>query len=145
MIVLDTNVVSEPMKRNGERMVLEWLDRQAAESLYLTATSFAELLLGVEILPHGKRKRGLAAALTKLVNELFGPRILPFDQQAAKLYAPLIGQARSKGHVIGAADGQIAAIAGVHGFVVATRDAAPFEAAGVPVINPWKEYRNVRP
>ena len=56
MIILDTNVVSEPMRPDADPAVLEWLDRQTAESLYLTATSFAELLLGVEILPQGKRK-----------------------------------------------------------------------------------------
>ena len=54
MIVLDTNVVSEPMKSNGSRSVQDWLDQQVAETLYLTATSLSELLVGVEILPDGK-------------------------------------------------------------------------------------------
>lgn len=49
------------------------------------------------------------------------------------------GSARAAGHVVGVADGQIAAIAAVRGFAVATRDALPFRAVGVPVINPWKE------
>ena len=139
MIILDTNVVSEPMKPNGSPAVLEWLDRQAADTLYLTATSLAELLVGIELLPDGKRKDGLDAALTDLISGLFGPRILPFDQQAAKILAVLIGHARAAGRAITVADGQIAAIAAVHGFAVATRDTAPFEAAGVPVIDPWDE------
>ena len=139
MIILDTNVVSEPMRPNGAPAVLAWLDRQADESLYLTATSFAELLLGVEILPPGKRKKGLAAALAELIAGLFGSRILPFDESAAKRYASLVGGARAAGRVVGVADGQIAAIAAAHGFAVATRDALPFQAVGVPVINPWKE------
>ncbi|MGH8278996.1 MAG: type II toxin-antitoxin system VapC family toxin [Gammaproteobacteria bacterium] len=139
MIILDTNVVSEPMRRNGDPAVLEWLDRQASESLYLTATSFAKLLLGVEILPQGNRKKGLAAALAKLITELFGSRILPFDEPAAKLYASLVSGARSAGRVVGVANGQIAAIAAAHDFAVATRDALPFQAVGVPVINPWEE------
>lgn len=139
MIILDTNVVSEPMRPNGDPAVLAWLDRQADESLYLTATSFAELLLGVEILPPGKRKKGLAAALAELIAGLFGSRILPFDESAAKHYASLVGGARAAGRVVGIADGQIAAIAAAHGFAVATRDALPFRAVGVPVINPWKE------
>lgn len=139
MIILDTNVVSEPMRPNGDPAVLAWLDRQADETLYLTATSFAELLLGVEILPPGKRKKGLAAALAELIAGLFGSRILAFDESAAKLYASLVGGARAAGRVVGVADGQIAAIAAAHGFAVATRDAPPFRAVGVPVINPWKE------
>lgn len=139
MIILDTNVVSEPMKPNGNPSVRAWLDQQVAETLYLTATSLSELLVGIEILPDGKRKEGLDTALSELVVRLFGSRILPFDQQAAMAYAPLVGRARTGGRLISMADGQIAAIAAVHGFTVATRDAAPFVAAGVPVINPWEE------
>lgn len=139
MIILDTNVVSEPMKPQGNPAVRDWLDQQVAETLYLTATSLSELLLGVEILPDGKRKEGLAAALGELIGELFGSRILPFDHKAAAAtYAPLIRRARANGQAISVADGQIAAIATLHGFAVATRDTAPFAAAAVPVINPWE-------
>lgn len=139
MIILDTNVVSEPMRPGGSEAVLAWLDRQAADTLYLTAINLAELLVGIAILPAGKRKHGLDAALTEVVSSLFGSRILPFDQAAAKAYALVVSRARTAGRAIGAADGQIAAIALVHGFTVATRDAVPFEAAGVPVIDPWAE------
>lgn len=114
-----------------------WLDQQVAETLYLTATSLSELLVGIEILPDGKRKEGLGAALAELLAGLFESRILPFDQQAAMAYAPLVGRARADGRIITVSDGQIAAIAAVHGFAVATRDTEPFEAAGVPVVNPW--------
>jgi toxin FitB len=139
MIILDTNVVSEPMKADADAAVRTWLDEQALETLYLTATSLSELLLGIEILPASKRKKGLAAALSELLANLFGSRILPFDRQAAIAYAPLVGRARSGGRQISVADAQIAAIASVHGFRVATRDTAPFAAAGVLIINPWGE------
>jgi predicted nucleic acid-binding protein len=138
MIILDTNVVSEPMKPDASPAVLAWLDRQAAETLYLTTTSMAELLLGIAILPGGKRKEGLDNALSDLMSYLFGSRILTFDQAAAKAYAPLVSRARVSG-TIAVADGQIAAIATANGFAVATRDTRPFAAAGVAVINPWLE------
>ncbi|WP_271895589.1 type II toxin-antitoxin system VapC family toxin [Candidatus Phyllobacterium onerii] len=138
MIILDTNVVSEPMKSDASPAVLAWLDRQAAETLYLTTTSMAELLLGIAILPGGKRKEGLDNALSDLMSYLFGSRILTFDQAAAKAYAPLVSRARVSG-TIAVADGQIAAIATANGFAVATRDTRPFAAAGVAVINPWLE------
>lgn len=138
MIVLDTNVVSEPMRPAGNPAVQTWLDEQVAETLYLTATSLSELLLGVEMLPDGRRKEGLGAALAELVATLFESRVLPFDRHAATVYAPLVARTRAKGHALSVADGQIAAIAAAHGFTVATRDTAPFEAAGVPVINPWE-------
>jgi predicted nucleic acid-binding protein len=137
VIVLDTNVVSEPMRADSDAAVAAWLDRQAAETLFLTSVSLAELLVGIEMLPVGKRRDGLAAALGQLLDGLFGPRILPFDGRAATAYAKLAGRARASGHTISLADGQIAAIATAHGFVVATRDIDPFVVAGVPVINPW--------
>jgi predicted nucleic acid-binding protein len=138
MIILDTNVVSEPMKAAGNPAVRIWLDSQVAETLFLTAINLSELLLGIKILPEGKRKKALAAALGDQVRGLFGPRILPFDGQAADAYATLVARARAAGQAISVADSQIAAIATVHGFAVATRDAGPFAAAGLAVINPWE-------
>jgi predicted nucleic acid-binding protein len=137
MIVLDTNVISEPMKRHGDAAVRQWLDQQVAETLYLTAVSLSELLLGLAMLPPGRRKQSLDAALTELIEQLFATRILPFDQRAAIVYARLVGQARAAGRPVSVADGQIAAIATAHGFAVATRDTEPFTALGVSVINPW--------
>ena len=138
MIILDTNVISEPMKSNSDARVLTWLDAQVADTLHLTTINLAELLVGIETLPDGKRKQGLGSALTSLLTNLFKDRILSFDQSAAIAYAPIIAKARAAGHTISMADGQIAAIAADKGFTIATRDAAPFHAAGVAVINPWK-------
>ena len=138
MIILDTNVISEPMKAQADPVVAAWLDRQSADTLFLTATNLSEVLVGIELLPAGKRKRGLNAAMQELLERLFGARFLDFDREAAVAYALLVSRAMSKGLAISVADGQIAAIAAVHGFTVATRDTAPFLAAGVPVINPWQ-------
>jgi predicted nucleic acid-binding protein len=75
---------------------------------------------------------------SELLAMLFGARILPFDEQAAMMYAGRVSRARAAGRAISTADGQIAAIAAVHGFSVAARDSAPFVAAGVPVVKPWE-------
>ncbi|HEX5328000.1 MAG TPA: type II toxin-antitoxin system VapC family toxin [Acetobacteraceae bacterium] len=138
MIILDTNVVSEPMKPAGSSNVLRWLDQQDAETLYLTAPSLSELLTGIELLPAGRRRSSLAAALQDLLIGLFETRILPFDQSSAVAYASIAARARSGGQKISVIDGQIAAIAEVHGFTVATRDTTPFLAVGLPVLNPWQ-------
>ncbi|QEL23477.1 type II toxin-antitoxin system VapC family toxin [Bosea sp. F3-2] len=137
MIVLDTNVISEPLRPAGEPAVLAWLDQQNIETLFLTTISLAELRYGVAALPDGRRKEGLGAALERRIIVLFGPRILPFDSDAADAYALIRTRAKAAGRAIGAADGYIAATAAAHGFTVATRDTGPFEAAGLPVINPW--------
>ncbi len=137
MIMLDTNVLSEPLKPSPEPAVVAWLDSQPLETLFLSAISLAELRYGVATLPKGHRKDGLRIALEGRILALFGPRILPFDIAAANAYATIRAQARLAGKTIGATDGYIAAIAAAHGFSVATRDTSPFEAAGLPVINPW--------
>lgn len=137
MMILDTNVISEPMKLLADPAVAAWLDRQEPETLYLTAINLSEVLFGIEMLPQGRRKQGLSAATRELLKGLFGERFLEFDREAAVAYAMLVSCALAKGYSISVADGQIAAIAAVHGFTVATRDTAPFVAAGVPVVNPW--------
>jgi predicted nucleic acid-binding protein len=76
--------------------------------------------------------------MQELLERLFGTRFLDFDREAAVAYAVLVSRAMAKGLAISVADGQIAAIAAVHGFTVATGDTAPFLAAGVPVVNPWE-------
>lgn len=138
MIVLDTNVVSEAMKAQIDSAVLIWLDKQGTSDLYLTATSLAELRLGIEILPIGRRKAFLAGALERILRQIIGNRVLAFDADAARMYAEIVTLARARGLAIGIADGQIAAVAAVHGFTVATRDTSPFEAAGVAFVNPWE-------
>jgi predicted nucleic acid-binding protein len=137
MIVVDTNVISEPLKQRADPAVIRWLDAQEPEILYLTATNLAEILIDIALLPAGKRKRGMELAMQSLLTKLFAGRFLSFDREAAIAFALLGSRAAAKGYSISVADCQIAAIAAVHGFTVATRDTAPFLAAGVPVINPW--------
>jgi hypothetical protein len=138
VIVLDTSVLSEPMKVGGDIAVATWLDRQDINTLYLTTINLAELLLGEELLPLGKRRSALEARIGDVVNAFDVSRILSFDVRAARLFAILVARARAAGSAISVADGQIAAIAASHGYSVATRDTAPFIAAGVPIINPWE-------
>ncbi len=136
MIILDTNVVSEAMKPGPHPAVQAWLDEQAAETLYLSSVTLAELLFGIGTLPVGRRKTALTQTLDGLL-ELFRDRVLAFDTDAARHYAELAVAARAAGKGFSTPDGYIAAIAAARGFSVATRDVVPFQAAGVRVINPW--------
>ena len=139
MIVLDTNVISEPLRQAPESRVIEWIDEQPVETLYLSAITVAELRFGVASLPAGKRRDRLQESLEKQALPLFAGRILPFDMLASQSYGELMAKARAAGLAIGTADGYIAAIAAANGMMVATRDASPFEAVGVDVINPWED------
>ncbi|MCF8212039.1 MAG: type II toxin-antitoxin system VapC family toxin [Rhodoferax sp.] len=137
MILLDTNVVSEPLKLTGDAGVLTWLDAQIVETLYLSAISLAELRFGIAALAPGKRRDTLHTSLEQRILPLFVGRILPFDAAASEAYTVLRARARVQGKAIAPADGYIAATASSHGLIVATRDTSPFEAAGLTVINPW--------
>ena len=136
MILLDTNVVSEAMKPEPDQAVRNWLDEQAAETLYLSSVTIAELMFGIGALPRGKRKDKLTAALDGVLT-LFADRILPFDTNAARRYADLAVKARAAGRGFPTPDGYIAAIATSRDFAVASRDSGAFRVAGLAVIDPW--------
>jgi toxin FitB len=137
MILLDTNVLSEPLKLTSDATVLAWIDAQIIETLYLSTISLAELRFGIAALPAGRRRDTLQTSLEQRILPLFMGRILSFDTTASEAYAVLRAKARVDGKAIAPADGYIAATAKVHGLIVATRDTSPFEAAGLTVINPW--------
>jgi len=137
MIVLDTNVISEAMKPEPQPAVRAWLNDQAAETLYLTSVTLAELLFGIAALSAGKRKNMLEQTLDGLMG-LFGDRVLSFDTDAARCYADLAMNARTSGRGFPTPDGYIAAIAASRNFIVASRVTAPYKAAGISVLNPWE-------
>ncbi|MDZ7857612.1 type II toxin-antitoxin system VapC family toxin [Sphaerotilus sp.] len=137
MIVLDTNVVSEAMKPEPHPAVQAWLNDQMVETLCISSVTLAELLFGIGVLPPGRRRDGLGQALDGVLG-MFRGRVLPFDTEAAQCYAGLAIRARNNGRGFPTPDGYIAAIAASRGFLVASRDMAPYTAAGVAVINPWQ-------
>jgi hypothetical protein len=138
MILLDTNVVSEPLRPMPDLHVVGWIDAQSIETLYLSAITIAELRFGITVLPDGRRKEMLRTRLEDEVLPLFAERTLPFDLSASQAFADPMAKARVAGKAIGKADRYIAAVAACRGFSVATRDRGPFEAAGVTVIDPWE-------
>ena len=138
MILVDTDLISEPLRKVPEARAIDWIDAQPMETLYLSAITVAELRFGVASLPAGKRRDTLHDNVETRVLPLFAGRVLAFDMAASQGYAELMAKPRAAGSAIGKADGYIAATAATNGMMVATRDTAPFEAAGVPVINPWE-------
>lgn len=138
MILLDTNVISEPQRREPNARVIAWMDAQALETLYLSAITVAELRAGIALMPEGKRRDSLHENLEKRLLPMFANRVLPFDMACTKAYAELLAKSRTAGLAVETADAFIAAVALANGFTVATRDTRPFEAAGVSVIDPWQ-------
>jgi hypothetical protein len=136
MTILDTNVVSEMMRFEPSAIVDGWMAAQPAGELLITSITRAEILYGIEVMPHGKRRESLEQAAGRLY-ETFEGRILPFDSDAAPYYAEIVASRRRSGRPIGQSDAQIAAIALSRGYALATRNAEDFAGCGVKLINPW--------
>lgn len=137
MIVLDTNVLSEPLKTSPAPKVIEWLDRQNAETLFMTVISRAELRFGVLKLPEGKRKNALAIQIERVL-DLFKDRTLEFDAAAADKLAEIAAHCEQIGKPATAPDAYIAACAAARDFAVATRNVRHFKHTGIRVIDPWE-------
>ncbi len=137
MILIDTNVISEPLRAAPQPQVVAWLDEQPVDTLFLSVVTVAELRLGVARLPAGRRRNGLIEQLESQVLPAFTGRVLPFDLVATQRYAEAMARAQAKGLSVSVADGFIAATAAANHMSVATRDTAPFIAMGLAVINPW--------
>ena len=138
MILLDTNVVLEPLRPVPDARVTEWIDAQTLDTLFLSAITVAELRAGLALLPAGKRRAGLQESLETRVLPLFSGRVLPFDLGCTRAYAEMMAKARASGLAIASADGYIAAVAVANRLTVATRNTGPFKAAGAAVIDPWQ-------
>lgn len=139
MIILDTNVISEPTTKAPDTRVIAWLDAQASGTLYLSAVTVGELRYGIAAMPAGRRRDEYTDWLENHTLPAFAGRVLAYDLAVAAEYGRLMSAARTAGLAIATADGMIAATAAATGFIVATRDTSPFEAAAVPTIDPWQQ------
>lgn len=139
MILLDTNVLSELMRAKPDPAVVVWIDAQPTQDLLICSITVAEILYGIARMPEGKRRQALQDVAIAMFEEDFAGRILPFDADAAVHYAELAADSEAKGKIADMADGQIAAIARLHGLQIATRNTRHFEAFGVALTNPWRD------
>ena len=138
-MILDTNVVSEPLQARPNARVMQWLDLLDPTSCYITVMTIAELIAGAQRLPPGRKRDGLERSLDIIINRTFEGRILPFDLDAARKWGILTERLRRAGLNGMQQDVMIAAIALSTGNRVATRDTRPFAAAGIDVVNPWSD------
>jgi predicted nucleic acid-binding protein len=137
MILLDTNVLSELMRPMPDASVERWLADRPTASVFTSAITKAELRYGLALLPNGRKRSALAAAMEAMLAEDFRGRILPFDSQAAVAFATIAAERRQNGRPIPQADAQIATIARSRGAALATRNVADFADYGIELINPW--------
>jgi toxin FitB len=137
MFLLDTNILSAVMGTRLVPKVASWMEEQPPDLLFTAAVCQAEILSGITVLPKGRRREAPEIAALAMFREDFAGRILPFDTEAAVIYADLFVQRRSAGRPAATADLMIASIARAHGASVVTRDTGDFEGCGLSLINPW--------
>ncbi len=116
---------------------MKWWQSVPHRVLHTTSVCVAEIELGVERLPDGRRKESLRTALSDVFGA-FSDEILSFDRPAALEYARLVVERSDKGRPIDGFDAQIAAICRVHGATLVTRNVRDFESTGIDVLNPWE-------
>jgi len=138
MILLDTNVLSELMRPAPEPRVVRWLDSCSGEDVWVSAVTEAEILLGIQLLPKGRRRDGFTDLAGRMFEVDFSGRCLPFDTGAAVAYADIVATRTRLGSPISVEDAQIAAIARAGGLALATRNIKDFAGIeGLRVIDPW--------
>ncbi|MBB4066013.1 PIN domain-containing protein [Gellertiella hungarica] len=136
MIFLDTNVISETLRKTPEDAVIRWLVRFDAE-LALSTVAIAEIAYGIQKVRPDQRADRLEQGLREWRHR-FADRIFAFTEEAALAYGEIMGEAVRRGRPMSAPDGMIAAIARVNGGRLATRNLKDFETAGLDLISPWE-------
>ena len=136
--LLDTNVLSELMHSAPDPRVLKWFEVNRESNYFTNAVTRAEMMLGVALLPSGKRRERIALALAAMFDQDFADNCLPFDAAAADEYAILVAERVHGGKPISTEDAQIAAIAIANALVLVTRNRKDFvEIPGLTQIDPW--------
>ncbi len=136
-VLLDTNAVSELMRKSPDPAVAAWVAACPLEDLFFSAVGEAELRYGAAILPEGRRRETLVSDIEAMLRDAFEDRVLPFDSAAARAYAEIAAARRAAGRPVAPADCQIAAIALSRGMAVATRNVRDFKDMAIEVVDPW--------
>lgn len=135
MIFVDTNVVSETLRAAPDSAVMEWLTRHDAE-LALPTVTIAEIAYGIQKIKPAERALRLEPGLADW-RRRFADRIFGLTEEAAMAYGEIMGAAKRQGITMSIPDGMIAAIAGVNGGRLATRNLTDFRTTGLELISPW--------
>ena len=136
--LLDTNVISELVRRKPETRVTAWVEATDEILLYLSVLTLGEIRCGIVSLSNPSRRMALGAWLDGELAIRFANRILPVDEAVADRWGRLTARAEAAGRRLAAMDGLLAATALHHNLTMVTRNVKDVAATGVPVFNPWR-------
>ena len=138
MIIADTNVVSQLIRKNGSTKVCDWMVANA-NNLWTTTITLAEFAYGIELVENREKKLALTNAVAAF-RQQFDRSILEFDIAAADAHGWIQARAKKEtGSRLPELDAQIAAIAIARSATVATRNVKDFERTSVALIDPWSD------
>jgi predicted nucleic acid-binding protein len=135
--LLDTNILAELVKPNGNPAVRAALAEIPTPNVFLSVLTVGEIVKGIALLVSGPKKKHLTKWLAGIESD-YGERVLPLDVETARIWGELTARAQKKGIAIPPADGLLAATALRHGLHVMTRNTKHFEASGALVVDPWQ-------
>lgn len=142
MFLLDTNIISELVKKKPYEPLIQWLRNESEFHLFLSVMTIGEIEKGITKLEEGDKKTLLQRWLHRDVQDRFQGRILPLDEKVLTIWGRVLGEKEIKGIKIPVVDELIAAICIAHNLVLVTRNSKDFENLEVKVMNPWQERTN---
>ena len=136
--LLDTCVISEIVRKQPERKVVQWLESIDQDNLFLSVITIGEIEKGVAKLSDSIRKKKISEWLNEDLLIRFQKRILPLDIKVIIIWGRLLALLEQKGRNLPAIDSLIAATAISHELILVTRNTADFKSTGVEIFNPWE-------
>ena len=142
--LLDTNIISDVIKPEPSKSLLAWMRTQRDDDLFITTLTIAEIRRGILEKPRGKKRNALDAWFVgpEGPQALFAGRVLPFDEQAALLWAQLMAEGKAAGRPRNALDMIIASVAGANDCIVVTANERDF--MGLTILNPLRNGEEKR-
>jgi len=135
--LLDTCVISELIKKNPNKQVVEWISKTTETNLFISVLTIGELHKGIEKLPESRKKEKLHKWLNCDLKERFKDRIIDFDLQVATTWGKIQARSESAGKAMPAIDGMIAATGIANDFIIVTRSTSDMEISGASLLDPW--------
>ena len=137
--LLDTNVVSELMKRRPNRRVAAWVEGTAEALLHLSVITIGEVRKGIDLVDDQRKRAALQSWLDHDLRVRFAGRLLPFDEDVAERWGQIEAVAKKRRRTLSTVDAQLAATALHHGLTFVTRNTGDITPTGVPAFNPWSD------
>lgn len=136
--LLDTCVISELIKQDPSKKVMEWISKEDEENFFISVLTLGEIYKGIEKLADSKRKVLLKNWIEKDLKERFWNKIIDIDAKVASTWGKIQGISEKTGRAMPAIDSLIAATGIAYDLTVITRNTKDMNASGVMLLNPWK-------